>query len=240
MKRLSRKTILIFIAIFSLVAVAGWLAYDWSFLRITHTTPSGNIPTSTPYIALSFNDEISSADSATFDAKNAEFTVSGNTITITRPDGVLENDRRYTIEIKGIKTKRKQTSGTIQFSFTARYVAFDKQPEDIQKASIQKSDSGQVSDPFFLLPSPIGTTEGLPFFITTNTGQHVDKPYVEITFLAEVRDFSTGQKPQVSDQRAEELYTQSLDYIRSLDGTPEKYTLHFSNEYLNQKYGDSN
>lgn len=220
-----------------LIGTVSWFTYDSLFLRVAASTPKSQaVPNTAQYIKLHFNDRITSIGGITFGDTKARYDIDGTTITVYRPGDILETDKSYRITLRDIQTQRKKAPAELVFSFRAKYIPFSDQPEEIQNTSTGASDSGQVNDPFFLLPNPIGATEDLPFYITTYAGQHVESPYVEVTFLSEVRDFDTGKRQQVSHEEAEQLYSQALDYIRSRGGTPEKYDIRFSNDYLNDKY----
>ena len=147
-------------------------------------------------------------------------------------------DTNYTLVLSGVHSKSGDKLD-YTYSFTAKYMNFSDVPEDIQKASIEKSSSGQIDDPFFNNYFPMQTSD----FVIEHPFNETDmdaKKVLYVTFLKEVMNYDTGTKNTLPDNEAEALRTKVLQYIKEKGGTPENYMIMYENEYLTGKYGEDN
>lgn len=236
---MTTKKIIILSVIVIAVGIASWFTYDFLFLRVISTTPQKNaVATTTPYIRFEFNRDIASIGKTTISGQATASHIEGKSIKIDIPENTLVAGDPYSISLHDISSKDGKKITSYNFDFVAKYIDINKQPEEIQKALVSKSNSGQVdSDPFLLLPFPMGTTEDLPFYLSATIDASYTRPLIEVTFIDEIKPYGSATKPQVSNARADELYAQVIQYIKDKGGTPKNYDLYFSNDYLNLKTG---
>lgn len=230
LKRFVYATVAIIVTVIIIAA-----AYHLLVFRVTKTTPNPlEFPTITPHIDIYFSKDVKSIGDFIFNGEKdaGKIDINGNRIRFT-----FSNSYNDGYEYKLVLTDIKSSSGDnmdYTYAFTAKYMRYSDVPDDIQKASIEKSSSGQVDDPFFNNYFPMQTSD---FQIEHPRNQDNQREVLVVTFLKEVFNYDTNTRVTVSDEEAEELRKKTLDYIRSRGGTPEKYNISYDNAYLEAKYG---
>jgi len=229
----NRRTLVIGAAVCIVVITLLVVLYSIFIFRVTKTTPEAkNFPTTAPYIDIYFSKSVSKSGNMTLNGVSGQGTIQvlDKKIRIT-PKEEYQEDVVYTLVLKGITS----TSGdTINYTyvFTPKYMDFADLPEEIQKANIEQSSSGQNNDPFFNNYFPMIDQDNsfeIELVSVENSGLYV-------TFYDEVFNYDTNQQTQLPNDQAEALRLKVLDYIRSRGGKPENYRIEYANMYLDQKY----
>lgn len=229
------RTIAIIILTLSTLGIVAFILYSTLVFRVTGTSPDPEkFPTIAPYIDIYFSKPVDAVTSYTLNKENnGTISISENKIRYS-PSSIYDSDETYNLSLKGIRSK----SGDVidyTYTFTAVYMNFSDIPEDIRKASIEKSSSGQIDDPFFNNYFPMQTPD-FQIEYSRNGATGADKKSLYITFLREVYNYDTETKYTLPDNEAEALRTKVIEYIKKRGGTPDEYNIYFANEYLNGKY----
>lgn len=228
------KVILISMVVIILVTLLGFVLYDKLVFRVLKTSPQADVfPTSAPYIDIYLSKPVTSVESYTLNdtTGNGTFKFEDKRLRFEYNDS-FQKGKTYTFALRGI-TSKSGDKINFTYTFNPEYIEFNKLPEDIKQASIEKSSSGQIDDPFFNNQFPI---HGSGFNIDRSSESGTSEKILLVTFLIEVYDYDTNTQTKLSDQEAEAMRTKVFDYIKSLDGKPDEYEIHYSNQYLEEKY----
>ena len=230
---MNRKTIQTIIGTFVIIVIIA-VAYHLIFFRHTGTRPTSNEhPSFVRYVEFSFSHNVESVDKLTLDNEDlpGEVKIDGKKIRYTHND-LFVIDTEHTLRLTGVKS----TSGMkidVTHSFTPTYIDFEDIPEDLREESIQKSSSGQIDDPFFNNYFPMQTSK---FQIENPRSDPSETKGLYVTFMEEVFNYDTNTKQTLPNPEAEKLREEVYIYIRDRGGKPEQYSIHYDNEYLENKY----
>lgn len=229
-----RKQIIITSLVVIILLIGGFFAYDNLVFRLKSTSPDASeVATSASFIDFNFSQPIKSIQKVEFNDKNANYKIDGKTVRVTVPR--LNSDTDDNITLTGLESKWFNNQiNTVSLEFTPYYIPYDQLSKEEQQVSINKSNSGQINDKFLKNQFPV---------ITDNYKMEVSNLgdsktiVVTITFFDEIPNYDKGgEVSQLSDKKAEKLRTKVFDKIRKLGGTPDKYLIYYSNNYLTDKY----
>lgn len=222
------------------IVVGLLLAYDNLVFRLKSTDPRPEqVATTASYVDFNFSQPIKQIGSATITTKENTTTqgttINGRTVRVQLPNPLTAN-QVYVIHLKQVQSQWLNNSiADLPYTFTPTYQDFNTLSPDQQKASVDKSNSGQIDDPFLNNYFPLRDPDGNFMIEAVNEGDGKTIS-VDITFLAEVYSPDTGTKAQLPADQAEALRTKALQMIKDNHGNPDKYLIRYSNDYLNQKY----
>lgn len=207
--------------------------------RVTKTTPDSNLfPTVTPWIDIYASKDIEKVERIILNDKDiSEFTsIEGNRIRVSN-EVLFQEDKHYFLKLLNITAKNgKKIQYT--YNFTPVNMPFSQLPEEVKQATIQKSSSGQVNDPFFNNSFPLIDSDYEFEVDVIRTDGALRGKQLKVIFLSEVFDYDTNSKQSLPDDQAEQLRTKVLKYIESRGGKPNEYEIHYENTYLETKYND--
>ena len=212
-----------------LFGVVGFVVWQAVTFNVTSINPSlSNISNVQPYLDITVNHPIASADDVKLNDEFVDFeVVNENTLRVDL--GGLDKDAENSISISQIKAKNGATLRNLRYTFTARYVAAGKLPEETQKALNNSSNSNQATDKFFLNNTFPINRDG---YVIRNETFNYTQPLLEVTFVEEIAPGPGQPRPQVSNERALQLQKDLFDFIKAQGGKPESYIIDYSNEYL--------
>lgn len=233
-----KRGVAVFTVLFILLAV-GLLVYNTLVFRVTRTTPDpAEFPTVAPYVDIYFSKPVDIVESyALNDEVTGSISLHENRVRYT-PASIYEDGSQYSLQLSGVRSKSGDKMD-YTYDFTAVYMNFSAIPEEIQRASIEKSSSGQIDDPFFNNYFPMQTADFQiehPF----DKNSTDNKKILYVTFMREVMNYDTGVRYTLPDEEAEALRTKTIEYIEKHGGKPNDYTTTYANEYLQNKYGKNN
>ena len=235
----SKKQIIALVATLLLLTVS-FIAFDILSFRLKSTTPDRlAVATITPYVEFTFSQPIDSVREVTLVTGDStvelERDINDKTIK-TKFEGTLVENAVYNLTLKDVRSKWFDgVIPEVTYTFVPTYRDFNTIPEEQRQELNRPSNSGQINDPFLNNQFPLATDE---FYVDVNRYEGEQKLNVEVVILAEVYSPDTGTQAQVSDEKAEELHTKALEFIKKHGGKPENYIISYSNAYLNKKYSD--
>lgn len=215
------------VALLGLVSVIVWQSVT---LRIVSTSPDvNNVSNAEPFIDIVLNSPLEKVEDVKInDTASEHEIVDKNTVRINLAN--LQDNTENSLVIGSITAKNGKRLNNIQLVLRSHYVDFNQQSEESQQESIRQSNSGQSTDPFFIKNSfPLA---GDDFVIRDQTVEY-EYPILDVTFNEEIASSPEARRPQVSDARALELQQKVIAFIKEKGGTPEKYHIAYSNDYLN-------
>lgn len=195
------------------------------------------IPTSSKSLSFTFSQPVRSIGKTTINNKIIYPVIKENTVQLPLISLGLKDGDTVRIVIENIlSTEFNNKIDSFTKVGTVKYVDFSGLSEQEQKKAIDSSNSGQSDDPFMQSVFPI-LDEQYRYQIDATTSVIDSSMSVIITFLSEIPDYDNGGKiTQLPDETAEEYRKSALDTIRKRGGNPDKYTITYSNNYLNNKY----
>lgn len=234
------KLLLLFFGILLLGAVGVFLN-SLVFRQTSFDTDTSRVPTSAIYIRCYFSQPLKSVGSVTIGGKDIEnYTIENNAIVIPLKGIGAKDDNKKDLIIRDILSA---TSGSRidEFSNHLRfaYVDYKDLSHQQQKDQVNKSSSGEINDPFlYSNVFPIIDSDYVYRIDIASTADEVIN--LSVTFLDEVPNYDNGgTSTQLPDDVAEKYRTEVIKKIKSRGGSPEKYIIIYSNNYLNTKYLDS-
>lgn len=236
---LTKKNILIAVVVLLTVTVSMVLVDIFPF-RLKSTSPQlSEVATSSSDIDFTFSQPVKSVEEVYINSSPIyNFSINEKVVKVPLLDIGLVKNKVYSIELKGINST--WFSGVIEklnYTFTPKYIDFNKLSVDEQRRQIEHSNSGQINDPFLNNVFPIIAKDYQIEVVNTGDGETF---YLNITFLAEVPDYDKGGvSKQIPNDLAERYKNEVFDIIRKNKGIPENYIIFYSNKYLNDKYGIS-
>lgn len=237
---INKRKIIILTSIILLLIFALFFI-DKLIFRQTSTDPDlNNVPTSATSIRIYFSQPIKSVGDVYINSNAiGDYSLEGSVLDISLQGTTLVEDNEYEITINDITSQWfNQKIDTVTKSFTVKYVDFNEQSTQQKKDQVDKSNSGQINDPFLNNPFPIVDDKNRYMIDIVNTG-NTDTVQVSLTFLEEVPDYDNGGAvSQISDDQAELYRKSAFEKIKQLGGTPDNYIFLYSNRYLSDKYSE--
>jgi hypothetical protein len=227
-----RMKVLLIIGLLALLLVGGgyqlWIKTQFRVLSVVpNATNSKVIPTSTRVITIKFSKPLDTSqtygsDSLKENSNNIvrDVTAEGDTITI-RLDALGENSN-YAFKLPDVKSSEGKVLSGLRYTFTARYVAYDKLSKEQQAQQTSQTDSTVQEDPLSkYLPystldySLVGSNE------TSDSGKYI--------FVVSARLYLSAADVKIDKQGAVNRYKKEIaDYIRSKNLNPDTYLIRYT------------
>jgi hypothetical protein len=231
-----RRNIIVGLFLLCLFATIAYFA----IFRVLSTSPNFmSFPTSTTFIDISLSQPVESVKSVqlnnnTISPQNIH--ISGFSVRIEVNEDFQEG-RSYQLSITGMKSKWLSFAEiSYNREFTPTVVNFSQLSKEQQKILTDKSNSNQSNDPFLNNKFPIARDD---FTIEASKGDSTTQLFVHITLTKDIPDYDVSETPiGVTNSEAEKIRNEALKLIKLLGGTPDKYYITYSNQYLTDKYTD--
>lgn len=233
----NRRKLLVLSIVGIVLLIGGYITYDKLVFRLKSTSPdTSQVATVSVFIKLNFSQPIKSVGKIELDSNPVDFTIDGSSVKVILPD--LIEDKLYKLTFSDINSNwfnKKIPNKSI--SFTPIYKDYESLSDEQKNALISESSSGQINDPFLNNGFPI-LTDGFKLDVSNlGDGKSI---VVNVTFLKEIPDYDNGGRiTQLSKSEADKLRDEVYKKIKSLNGSPDKYLIYYSNNYLNAKYNKS-
>lgn len=217
------------------------VVYNFILFRVFSTSPSmSDVPTSAAVISVTFTQPVKAVEGVELAGKSVykdDVTVDGRTVSVKVPSGTLQEKVFTSLRFSKVSSQWfNLVLKDMVFRFKPKYVKFSDLSEDQRKASVDASNSGQSDDPFLTNEFPIRTDD---YSIEASKGYSSSQIFVKITFSKDVPDYDVSDEAEgLSDSEAERLRADAFDTIKKHKGSPDEYAFVYSNQYLNDKYGN--
>lgn len=221
------------------VIIVGLLIYNVAVFRVFSLSPSpDNMPSSTRLIRIDFTqpvDSIEGVEVANTLIEDDQIEIKGRSVLISLEGEAFEEGEVTSVRFEKATSKwfGFTISGYLQ-RFIPKYIPFNELSEEQQQAAIDSSDSAQSNDPFLSNNFPIRTDD---YSITATKDDTSADISVVIMFAKDIPDYDVSPNAVgVSNEEAERLRDEALKKIRELGGTPEDYSITYTNPYLSEQY----
>lgn len=221
------------------LVLVGIFVYNVAVFRVFGLSPSpDNMPSSSRLIKIDFTqpiDSIEGVEVAGDIIENDQISIKGRSVSINLRGDSFEEGKMTSIRFEKATSKwlGLTVTGYLQ-RFTPKYIPFNELSKEQQQAAVASSDSAQSNDPFLNNNFPIRTDD---YSIDASKDDTTSDVSVVVTFAKDIPDYDVSPNATgVSNEEAERLRDEVLRKIRELGGTPEKYSITYTNPYLSEQY----